>query len=172
MSAERIRRQLTLFVPPAQSAALEAVRRLVDPVQHGLIAAHVTLCRDAELADWDALARRLAALAPPALTLTLRFGAPAHFHGHGIWVECIDGAERFRALRAALLGSGAIAEQAPHITLAHPRNPRAPGNALAAAQSLPQPLTIRFDTCSLIEQHGQDPWRRIADFPWDQTAAY
>lgn len=159
-----VRRQLTLFVAAADSAALEALRRRLDPVQHGLIAAHVTLCRDAELDDWDGLARRLATL--DQAPLTLRFGAPRPFHEHGILVDCIAGAGQFQALRLALLGGGPVAELAPHMTLAHPRNRRAPGNALAAAAAaLPQPLALRFDRCSLIEQHGHAPWQRIADFP-------
>ena len=44
------RRQLTLFVPHAEAAPIEALRATLDPVQHALIAAHVTLCREDELA--------------------------------------------------------------------------------------------------------------------------
>ncbi|MBE2186447.1 MAG: hypothetical protein IAE99_06720 [Rhodothermales bacterium] len=40
-----MRRQLTLFVPPPRAEPIETVWRLVDPVQHRLIAAHVTLAR-------------------------------------------------------------------------------------------------------------------------------
>jgi hypothetical protein len=44
-----IRRQLSLYVPEPIATRLEAVRRVLDPVQHALIPAHVTLCRDDEL---------------------------------------------------------------------------------------------------------------------------
>jgi|GEM_PF-3988953 len=43
------RRHLILFVPAGITASIEALRRFVDPVQHSLIPAHVTLCREDEL---------------------------------------------------------------------------------------------------------------------------
>ena len=46
------RTQLSLFVPPAQSAQIETLRRLLDPIQAKLIPAHITLCREDELADF------------------------------------------------------------------------------------------------------------------------
>lgn len=41
--------QLTPFLPAGPSVVVEEIRHLVDPVQAGLIAAHVTLCREHEL---------------------------------------------------------------------------------------------------------------------------
>ena len=70
-----MRRQLSLYVPRAEGALLEAVRRVLDPVQAGLIPAHVTLCRD-ELGQVSAMeieARLRMAAAEP---VTLGFGRP------------------------------------------------------------------------------------------------
>ncbi len=78
-----IRRQLTLFVPPGRREALEALRRALDPAQVSLIAAHVTLAREDEIAEWDGntlAARFAAAMAAP---LVLEFSAPVAFGGHG-----------------------------------------------------------------------------------------
>ncbi len=155
-----IRRQLTLFVPPEASAAIEAVRRDADPVQHALIAAHVTLAREDELAalDADEIGRRLTA----SPSLVLRFGLVERFDGHGLWLPCVGGEDAFHALRDHLLGPSR--RHRPHLTLAHPRNPQAPGNALATAHGLPVPLAIAFPRVARIEQRDGAPWVRLADY--------
>lgn len=150
-----VRRQLSLYLPGDVAAPIEAVRRVLDPMQHALIPAHVTLCRDEEVAR--------ASLAALALSqpLTLVFGRAVLFDGHGILLPCIDGEERFAELRARLLGPGPIRSQTPHITLAHPRNPRAPGNSLDHALTLPPEITVTFPEARLIEQEAGEPWRVI-----------
>lgn len=45
-----VRQQLTLFVPEPAARHVDSVRAIVDPVQAGLIASHVTLRRESELA--------------------------------------------------------------------------------------------------------------------------
>ena len=159
-----IRRQLTLFVAAGLAAAIEAVRRRLDPVQHRLIAAHVTLCREDELTAWtDAgLSARLADLRLPRITL--RFGAPETFSEHGVLLPCIDGEDGFRELRERILGTSDIRRQSPHITLAHPRNPRAAGNQPGGAATLRDLAPIRFDAIQFIEQADGDPWRVLQRF--------
>ena len=159
-----IRRQLSLFVPPSESAELESVRRLLDPAQSRLIPAHVTLCREDELArvSESDLCHRLsrADLAP----VTLRFGRPVEFSGHGVMLECVGGGRAFDSLRGHLLGPGGAVRRHAHITLAHPRNPRAPGNSMASAMRLPAALSFTFPTVSLIEQDGDQPWMLLEAF--------
>jgi hypothetical protein len=152
-----VRKQLTLFVPPDAAVDIEAVRKLVDPVQFGLIAAHVTLCREDELGDLASVEARLrdSSFDP----LELRFGRVEVFSEHGLWMRCIGGEEGFRALRGYLLGSDEVRDQIPHITLAHPRNPKAPGNSPRSAATLPEPLDVTFPTVHLIEQERGAPWR-------------
>ena len=154
------RTQLTLFVPESQSAELQAVRKLLDPVQFGLIAAHVTLCRDEDEFDAGLLAL------PAAGALTLQFGAPERFSEHGVLLPCIGGEEAFQALRRRILGRQDIRRQAPHITLAHPRNPRAPGNDLANAASLMSGRSITFTSvCRIQQQVGSGVWTVLDRFP-------
>lgn len=160
----RVRRQLTLFVPAPESLVLEAVRRQVDPVQHRLIAAHVTLCREDELARFPdrALHERLGQLDTVPLTITLAAVVP--FDTHGVLMPCIAGESDFSALRAMVLGEPAPRRHAPHLTLAHPRNPRSPHNAPATYETLPVPLSITFAEISLIEQTGHEPWQRLETY--------
>lgn len=156
------RTQLTLFVPAPHAGPIEAVRRVLDPVQASLIAAHVTLCREDELAALpaEALRERLAGAGP----LTLAFGAPVAFDGHGILLPCVRGEREFRALRVHVLGRDDVRDQRPHLTLAHPRNPRAPGNSLAHASALRQLEAIPFATACRIRQDGAAPWRVLESF--------
>ena len=159
-----LRRQLTLFVPSNSSAELERVRRIVDPVQSGLIPAHVTLCREEEIGELSisGIAGRLSneRLKP----ITLHFGQPEVFSGHGILLSCVRGQDEFQALREHVLGSTDIKTPRPHITLAHPRNPKATGNSLAHASGLPTVTSITFDTVSLIEQKDREPWQVLQSF--------
>lgn len=150
------RLQLTLFAPDEAAAILEPIRRRLDPVQHGLIAAHVTLCREDELAESPLAVLRGRAAVPAALTLT--FGAPVRFGGHGMLLPCVDGEAAFHQLRIDVLGSDTVRVHSAHITLAHPRNPRAPGNTTASEMAIATPLRMTFTTISLIEQVDDGPW--------------
>ena len=154
-----VRRQLSMFaVAGPETAAVEAVRRLVDPRQHSLIPAHVTLCRDADMDQLPVLCGMR--FAP----LRLTFGRPHAFSGHGVLLPCIDGDQAFQLLREQILGAGAVRQQHPHITLAHPRNPPCAHDALAIAASLPDPLCLVFDRIHLIEQTGENAWRVLETF--------
>lgn len=160
-----IRTQLSLFVQPSRAAEFEAVRRVVDPVQSRLIPAHVTLCRDDELAGLQLadLDERLRRTHPRAVTL--RFGPPERFGGHGILMPPVGDTAGFEALRALALGTPAPRPHMPHLTLAHPRNPQAPGNRLESAAPLGAGRTVTFDAVHLIEQCDGDPWVVRATFP-------
>ncbi|MBC3919006.1 2'-5' RNA ligase family protein [Undibacterium sp. CY18W] len=157
-----IRQQLTMFVPAHAAAELEHVRSIVDPVQSSLIPAHITLCREDEIVDFSSIRQRLQHLAFPPITLT--FGAPEVFLGHGLILHCIEGEQAFLQLREYILASDNIKIQRPHLTLAHPRNPKASGNSLAAAASLSNPLQISFTSIYLIEQEGTSPWRVLETY--------
>jgi 2'-5' RNA ligase len=153
-----MRTQLSLYVPAPEAESLATVRRIVDPVQSRLIPPHVTLCRDEDLvgiAPDDVRARLATGVGP----LTLAFGAAERFGGHGLLLPCVAGQAAFRALRALVLGNAAPRDHTPHLTLAHPRNPSAPGNDAAVARALPVPLTITFTRVHWIEQESGAPWR-------------
>lgn len=141
---------------------------MLDPVQHALIAAHLTLGREDELDDVAGLHDRLRDAPPPPLELT--FGPAESSTGHGVLLPCTSGAGDFAALRAAVLDRHDLRIAHPHLTLAHPRNPRAPGNDIALAHQLPSPHRIRFDTISLIEQREGAPWRTLWTVPLQPNA--
>lgn len=151
-----------MYVPQDAAREIEAVRRVVDPIQSRLIPAHVTLCREDELGDLESVRARLRRA--PFKPLTLRFGKPLAFAGHGLLLECVEGAGRFRALREYLLASGRVREQKPHITLAHPRNPRSEGNSLGNASTLPEVIEVTFPSVCLIEQEGGGIWRLLEKY--------
>jgi hypothetical protein len=153
---QHLRRQLTLFLPPEQRAIVEPVRQQLDPQQHAIIPAHVTLCRNDELTDWQALEQRLASLGE--FSLTLQFGKPQVLDDGCILLRPVRGAEQYQHLRQSILGPSAKIHGA-HLTLLHPRN--APGviyNLTEIAQALAG-LTTTFHRIALIEQHGPEPWR-------------
>jgi 2'-5' RNA ligase len=150
------RRQLSLYLPTDTAHRIEAVRSLVDPVQSRLIPAHITLCREDELTDLPSVLSRLESA--PFGPLDLCFGGAEPFGGHGWLLPCIGGEDRFRELREYLLASSRIREQRPHITLAHPRNPRAPGNVASNVSSLPEVLEVTCPRVTLIEQERGGPW--------------
>lgn len=158
------RRQLSMYVPSAMSADLEELRRTLDPIQSRLIPAHVTLCREDEVHQLSESELRVRLSNTQLRPITLHFGRPELFADHGILLNCIGAVGDFRLLREHLLGSTTIREQRPHITLAHPRNPKSHGNSLANASRLPEPLSITFPTIQLIEQHGVQPWKVLQQF--------
>jgi 2'-5' RNA ligase len=152
-----IRKQLSLYIPADAAKEIEAVRKIVDPIQSNLIPAHITLCREDELGDISTIKVRLAHI--PFKPITLRFGTPEIFSGHGLLLNCIDGEGDFRLLREYLLASENIKNQRPHITLAHPRNPKSNGDLLGNTSRLPEMIEITFPTIYLIEQERNEPWR-------------
>jgi 2'-5' RNA ligase len=149
---------------------LEQVRQLLDPIQARLIPAHVTLCREDELHELDLAGLDSALNSHIARPVTLKFGGPEVFMGHGVLLPCIEGEEDFHELRRRILGSPLNRRHTPHITLAHPRNPRSPQNTQANLESLPTGLVITFAAIQHIVQDGQAPWRVIAEKPLAKAA--
>lgn len=157
-----IRRQLSMYVPSDTSKEIEDVRKVVDPIQSSLIPAHITLCREDEFCEFSELKDRLSNIAFKPLTLS--FGKVETFSGHGLLLNCIDGENEFRLLREYLLASKNIRNQKPHITLAHPRNPKSPGNSLSTTSRLPEITKITFPTIYLIEQQRSEPWHLLEKY--------
>ncbi len=153
-----------MFVPANVGNSIEAMRQILDPVQARRIPAHVTLCREDEITGlaYDNLAHRISGLHHDQITLD--FGRPSIFCGHGILLACIAGERSFHALRVNVLDSTNIRVQKPHITLAHPRNPRATGNSMDNALLLPDIFSITFPTVCLIEQMDGGPWAVLEEF--------
>ena len=155
------RRQLSLFVPEAQRILLEQIRKRLDPIQHALIPAHVTLCRDDELPDLQELILRLERLAP--FLISMKFERPEELPDGCVLLRPSSGTEEFRALRHAILGASARDYKA-HLTLLHPRNATGTLHNLESIDRELSGLTVTFSTASLIEQWGSNPWQVVAAY--------
>lgn len=149
------RRQLTLFLPPDKREVIESIRQKIDPLQHAMIPAHVTLCRDDELIPWQALGERLASLGQ--LSLTMRFGVPRVLLDGCVLMRPTLGAEPFQRLRQSILGPSAKVLGA-HITLLHPRHAAGAVYDLAELVARLPGVTITFHSIALIEQSGAGAW--------------
>ena len=158
------RRQLSMYVPSPDGVQLESARKALDPLQASLIPAHVTLCREDEIGP-SLISQMEARLANSAMQpITLHFGRPVTFEGHGVLLPCVAGEPAFHELRTHVLGTTAIRRHAPHITLAHPRNARWSKVGLADAIKIPDHLTYTFAAITYIEQIGIAPWRVLQQF--------
>ena len=159
------RTQLTLFVSENVSAAIEAIRRQYNPVQHSLIAAHVTLCREDELLDIEKVLQNLNQLSFPAITI--RFGTPERFdEGKGVLLPALEENTAFQELRKAVL-KGVIEQprnHQPHITLMHPRNATCTDEIMENIRKSDLPSEIEFGHISLIEQIDGGKWSIIQTF--------
>jgi 2'-5' RNA ligase len=169
-TAQNRRRQLTLFVPEPERAALDALRSSLDPVQASLIPAHVTLCREDEIEHLDPAAVFTRVKSWAQGPLRLAFGGARVFNGHGVLLPCQHGSEGFHHLRQWLLQDQAAREHAAHLTLAHPRNPKAAGNTATTLAACPRALELQFPAVALIEQHGFAPWRVLQEANLGGTA--
>ena len=150
------RRQLNLILPEAQRSLVEPIRQELDPKQHALIPAHVTLCRDDELPDLQQLTQRLERLDP--FLITMRFGQPQQLTDGCVLLRPTAGIEQFQALRQLILGTTAR-EYGAHLTLLHPRNASGiPLNLADVAHDLTG-LAVTFNTVTLVEQYGFEPWQ-------------
>ena len=159
------RQQLTLFVQPPQAAAFEALRARFNPVQFGLIAAHITLCREDELQDMELVKKNAAALDFGELTVEL--GPATRFsEGKGVFLPQKGANEAFLELRRSLL-AGLVAEprlHAPHLTLMHPRNSTCTDDIFQILSTASLPQQLRFDRFAWIEQIDGGPWTVLETF--------
>jgi len=135
---------------------VEPIRQKLDPIQHALIPAHVTLCRDDELPDLQQLMQRLERLEP--FLITMKFGQPQELPDGCVLLRPTAGIEQFQELRQLILGTTARAYGA-HLTLLHPRNASGiPLNLAGVGRELAG-LVVTFNTVTLVEQHGGEPWQ-------------
>lgn len=156
----RTRRQATLYLPAPHAAPIERLRAAFNPAQHALIRAHVTLCREDEVADWEDVARRLGAI--ESLAITLAFGHPVR-SGNLVYLPAVGSTARFHQLRLSLLdGPGRqVRSHDPHITLIHPRNGSCSDEIFASLVRRYTPFEATFRTVSLIVQIAGEAWRDL-----------
>ena len=154
-----IRRQATLFL--RRVPAIETIRRTLNPRQAELISAHVTLCREDEVTNWDTLAERLKDV---HFSVKLEFGSPIR-DGNLVFLPGVDIEESFFDLRQKLLLSGSLRDHKPHLTLIHPRNGLCTDDSWATIQTSIEPFAYTFNEVSFIIQKDGGVWQTIRNFP-------
>ncbi len=158
-----VRRQATLFLPSGVGDAVEVIRARLNPAQSRLIRAHVTLCREDEVADWDALVTRLAQI--KSLAVDLSFTELVR-NGNLVFATVAGSTNSFDEVRNALLSTETTLPRIhrPHITLIHPRNGKCDDATFAIAKDLFKPFSVRFNCITIIEQVDSGTWQEIAAF--------
>ncbi len=149
------RRQATLYIDGASD--IELIRRRYNPVQAALIAPHVTLCREDEVADWERFESRLREMCP--ICLTLEFG-PALREGNFVYLPVVGGEGAYHQLRHDLL-QGQPNVQTPHLTIIHPRNGMCTDEIYNDIQRRIVARTHTFHKVALIEQANGGVWKNL-----------
>lgn len=159
-----IRRQATLFVPPPFDAAIESIRSRFNPAQFRLIRAHVTLCREDEVMDWELFADQISRL--EEIEISLSFGMPAR-DGNLVTLPPMGPTESFDAFRRIVLNgqSNSIRKHNPHITLVHPRNGICTDRIFEEIGREVSPFSVTFRSVTLIEQVDGGEWGNKMTFP-------
>ena len=159
-----IRRQATLYVPPPLDVAVESLRTQFNPIQAALIRAHVTLCREDEVCDWNEIEDCLRAMAK--IDVSLHFETPVR-DGNLVYLPSTGSTDSFDALRNSLLSTGdsAARKHDPHVTLIHPQNGTCSKSDFDEISSQCKPFTISFSQVTLIEQVDGGSWRDLAFLP-------
>jgi hypothetical protein len=151
-----IRRQASLYLTDVRH--IELLRMRFNPAQARLIPAHVTLCREDEVADWDSFRARLESLRPFELRLT--FGKPCR-DGNFVYLPVEQGVQEFHNLRCALL-TPEPRQHTPHLTIIHPRNGVCTDQDFAEiSQAIPS-FQHCFQEVMLIWQEGGSVWELLA----------
>jgi hypothetical protein len=150
------RRQASLFL--AGVPAVESMRNRWNPEQARLIPAHLTLCREDEISDWDGLQVKMKSLCP--FEIHFAFGAPVR-DGNFVYLPILDGLDSFRKLRRQLLSENARNLE-PHVTIIHPRNGICTDCIFSEIQQSIQPFGTSIRDVRLIEQVDGGVWRTFA----------
>ena len=158
------RRQATLYLQGDMLSTVESVRSRFNPVQSALIRAHVTLCREDEVADWRELESRLSAM--KQICVSLEFGKVVK-DGNLVYLATTGPTTSFDELRSMLLASDDSIPRPhePHVTLVHPRNGRCDDIAFNEIESQLTEFSAVFDCVTLIQQTDGGPWHDLASYP-------
>jgi 2'-5' RNA ligase len=162
---ENSRIQLTLF-PVNPPPILESVRAQLNPVQHSLIAAHVTLCREDELHDLTIIKANLSniKLAQP---LRIAFDGIKRFSEDKGLLLAAKSPTLLDHLRSTILAGIFIHPRPiyPHLTLIHPRNGSCTDTIFEELSKQQFPSYLDFEKISLIRQIDGEEWKVLEEFP-------
>ena len=155
-----VRRQATLYLPSPLSAIVESIRSRFNRAQFDLIRAHVTLCREDDVRDWDEFTSRINAVG--TLEVNLEFGVPIR-DNNLVYLPTIGSNKSYDTLRNMLLSTQSMwpRKHDPHITLIHPRNGICPDAVFDEITGRCKPFSSTFRYVTLIEQVDGGPWQDL-----------
>jgi hypothetical protein len=158
-----VRRQATLYLPSPFRTTVESIRSRLNRAQFDLIRAHVTLCREDEVCNWDEFASRLIAM--DTIEVALEFGMPVRDNDL-VYLPATGSSESFDKLRYSLLSTqGTLPRKHnPHITLIHPRNGTCSDCMFDEIASRCRPFSATFRRVSLVEQVDGGRWQDLKTF--------
>ncbi|NQX39873.1 2'-5' RNA ligase superfamily protein [Pedobacter steynii] len=159
------RRQLTLFISD-QNEIIEKIRAEFNPIQYQLIAAHITLCREDEIASIETVIANIKSIAGNK-PLEIEFNPPLRFeNGKGVLIPAKEQNSAFDELRTMVLKgiNASPRKQEAHITLMHPRNSTCTDLIFEQIQAYKLPAQLSFNKISLIEQKDGGQWFTIEEF--------
>jgi 2'-5' RNA ligase len=161
---ESTRRQLTLFVSPGNDV-IETIRATFNPIQHSLIAAHVTLCREDEIDPIEYVIKNISMIRYEA-PLCITFNSIMRFNNNNGVLLPAKHNDDFQFLRRSVLKGihNNPRYHDPHITLMHPRNSTCTDAIFDQLTEYTLPRQLHFDTISLIEQHNGGKWKTLDQF--------
>jgi 2'-5' RNA ligase len=149
------RRQLTLFLPMPAKGIIDQVRQRVDPLQFAKISAHITLCYDDELRNWDDVAESLEAFSPDEIRFSFTVDGARSFEaeGRGIYLSLTEHSGFYDLARSRLLGTSSAARRQvePHVTLLHPRHTRDSTEGWPLVDAAMFPARIDIQQISMVE---------------------
>lgn len=155
------RRQLTLFI--TDKSEIEKVRMKFNPEQYQLINAHVTLCREDEIENLEAIISNIKSIQLEQ-AIAISFTSPITFdNGKGVLLPTDDNFE-YNNLRKLVLGVDAPRNHQAHITLMHPRNSTCTPEIFKQIQQYQFPQQLLFDSIHLIEQENEGKWKVLTKF--------
>jgi len=158
------RKQLTLFVD-GPNVTIEKIRAEFNPVQYRLISAHVTLCREDEIASLENTIERVKAITLEKPIRIAFKNAERFAEGKGVLIPATGKNTEFRELRKSILGQPKLTkEQFPHITLMHPRNSNCTDAIFEQIKKRELPTELQFGKISLIEQKNGGKWHVLQEF--------
>ena len=162
---KNIRRQLTLFVNKKDAQEIENIRKRFNLEQYNLIDSHVTLCREDEIENLSIVLDNLQQLDIPKIVI--QFEKVTRFdNGKGVLIPSSGNNEEFHHLRSKVLTglNMPVRRHEPHITLMHPRNCTCTDEIFKAIQKINLPISLSFDTISLIEQLNGGQWQTLETY--------
>ncbi len=132
----------------------------------GLIAAHVTLCREDEIGPVEKVIENIKSISRNK-PVRIKFNPPERFeNSRGVFIPAKNDNPEFYELRKAVLNGldEFPGKPLPHLTLMHPRNSTCTDIIFEQIKKYELPTELFFDKISLIEQHNGGHWTTIEQF--------